>query len=94
MSRCLWKGPNCLSCAIWSGAIIEEKRVSTLNSVGISSRQDGKWQCFFFFFFFFEVYDILVLVTVIEFLKGKGLFKDINALILVKSQVQSYLVHK
>ena len=66
--------------------------MSTLNSVGISSRQDGKWQCFFFFFF--EVYDILVLVTVIEFLKGKGLFKDINALILVKSQVQSYLVHK
>ena len=49
---------------------------------------------FFFFFFFFEEYDILVLVTVKEFLKGKGLFKDINALILVKSEVQPYLVRK
>ena len=53
MSRCPWKGPICLSCAIWSGAIIEEKRVSTLNSVGISSRQDGKCQMLFFFL---EVY--------------------------------------
>lgn len=43
---------------------------------------------------FFEVYDILVLVTVIKFFEGKGLFKDINALILVKSQVQSYFVRK
>lgn len=92
MNRCPWKGPKCLSCAIWSEAIIEEKRESTLNSVSISSRQDGNWQVLFFFFF--EVYDILVLVTVIKFFEGKGLFKDINALILVKSQVQSYFVRK